>query len=703
MKNNNILSSQFTEAQRKHHKGDINNALRIYEVILKQFPDFKSAHVYRLLALAQIGKGWSHQHEAIDLLNEHQNFGLPDLISLSIYFKTVGLYPQQLETLKRAHEKFPTSPAVRANLGNYYLQIGQLSEAKKHYISVIDSLKSDVAIPLNLCRIAISESEFDEAENYLNLANNVSPGFSEINYLRAVINTHDCDYAASASNLITSLKKNIAHRDSWNLLKTLPPFSIGEIDFNDFCQRILKNSTQDIAILFAAYYICRYSMYWDYIEPIEKRLTLLLDRFPNFDADVNTVFTSLLTNLPQKAIQHVARLSWKRVGSRMQKLENFNFNKFAPGKKIRIGYLSSDLRDHVVSRIVTCVIERHDHNNFEVFAYSNFGDDGSNLRERLNKGISQWVNTADLSNEALALKINSDGIDILVDLNGITRGTRVSVFEYRPAPIQITWLGMPGTLGAGDKCDYIIVDNQIIDSVNLDGFDEKFICLPGTYVPIDKINLENLILDKTEFDLPNDKFVYSAFTTHHKYHPEIIKCWSQILSSTEDSVIAFQDHGDNVNKKISDLFVMGGIDLSRLYFLKPLEHTFHIKRLGTIDCALETWPYGSGGTCVDSIRAGTPMVALRGSQFHSRVGSSICNASGLNQFIAHDFYSYTNIAIGICQDFKRNVSNKLEIHNLIKASNIDNVDLFVKNIETAFQYVYKKFVSNDAPANFTVN
>lgn len=685
MSNTQIDIQQFTEAQRRHHKGELASALRVYDVILKRNPSNMPAKAFRFLALAQLGKGLDHIDHANVLLGEIDQFQLPELIALSIFYKTIGQYNVQLNILEIAQSKYPESIVVKANLGNYYLQIGELQKAKSLFLYILDKTRDDPAASLNLARIEILSGNFTQAEEYLDRAESISPGFQDIYYLRAVVANHDCDYQAASDYLEKVIGFNIAHRDAWKIWRSLPASAIHENVFDEFCNKIEALKVTDPAILLSAYAICRQSLFWNNIYSLEGMLEKALEGNPDFAADATMVFTSLQTNLSPDKVRHVARQSWKLSAQRNEPDYDVKFaSKNCDNQKLRIGYLSSDLRDHVVSRIITCVLESHNKTSFEIYAYSNFGSDGSLLRGRLNDCIDQWVNIATLDDVQLANKIRADKIDVLIDLNGITRGTRVNVFRYRAAPVQITWLGMPGTLGAGRDCDYIIVDDIIVDEINVnDGFDEKLVKLNPSYVPVDKEVILPNSLTRADFGIPPDKFVFSTFCTAQKYHPTIIDCWIDILEKSPNSVILFLDHGFEINKRIEALFEARQIKSDRLIFLDSLEHAMHLERLSFVDCALETWPYGAGGTCVDVIRAGVPIVTLKGNQFHTRVGSSISNAAGLSELIAENIAEYVRKAVSVYH-----LNDKAYFKQKIKLSGVYDTLSFVKKIEEIYRKVY---------------
>ena len=696
-----LINQQFIEAQRRHALGDVMGALRVYETILKKSPETTIARVYRLASLAQLGRGFDYQTEATELFNRFgEKLSTPELVTLSIYFKTIQNYEQQHAVLLLAKEKNPTSVAVAANLGNYFLQRSDLISAKKIYLDVLTQAKDEVAIPLNLARIAIHEENFDAADEYLFKAENISPNFPDIAFLRAVIANHDCDYERCEELLQVVLSKNPVHRDAWRLLRALPAEVITEESFNRAVREIIKLKITDPELLLAARHISNDTLTWAYLESLDTLLESALRDSPIFNADATSVFTSLHTNLSPPTIRHIARMAWKQNTGRGKRDEPFKHEaQKLKTSKIRLAYLSSDFRDHVVARIVTCALLHHNKNKFELYAYSNLASDGSTLRSKLSNYFDHWTNIGQLTDLELAQRIKADSIDILVDLNGITRGTRVLCFQYRPAPLQMTWVGMPGTLGAGDACDYLIADHSIVDEKNRDGFDENIIYLPCSSIPVD-IPIENdQSMDRREFNLPQDKFLFSVFCNERKYHPAMIKAWAQILHKAPESVILFIDCGIRVNEKVIAAFSSEGISEDRTLFLPALENSKHLLRLAVCNCALDTWPYGAGGTCVDAVRAGIPMVNLKGPQFHTRNASSILNGVKLGHFVTESVQDYVQRAL---QVYSTSFNSKHDAPSAEVSSiqpKLQDVSKLVIHLESAYEMAFGLITDGKTPVD----
>lgn len=698
-----LVFRQFLDAQQQHQVGEVESALRIYDSVLKKHPGFRPAQVFRLMALAQLGRGYSEVQEAESLLRASiDELDVSELVSLGIFFKHTARYDAQLTALLKAKELSPDSASVLANLGNYFMHHGDFDRAKEAFQEARVKARDVVALPLNLARIEISQKNFANAEAYLNEADKITPGFVDTLFLRAVIAFRDSDYEETARLGFEVLKKNLAHRDMWRILRNLPAAAINEREHTEATSLLLEKGVSDPEILFCARHIATNGVMWKHLTSLDEAIEHSLTKRPDFAADASTVFSSLHTTLTPPTLRHIAQRAWAQLRTQNQKIPPFIHNPRSPGRRIKLAYLSSDLREHVVARIVTGSLLKHDKSRFELYAYSAGAGEDSDNRSRLSSYFEHWTNVEKLTDVELAQHIHANEIDVLVDLNGITRGTRVSCFIYRPAPIQMTWVGMPGTLGAGDACDYLIADHSIVDATNRDGFDENIIYLPGSSIPVDTpIKIEPSI-SRADLGLPEDKFLFSVFCNERKYHPAMIKAWAQILHGAPDSIMLFIDNGPSIDEKVIAAFASEGIAKERALFLPSLENKKHLQRLAHCDCALDTWPYGAGGTCVDAIRAGIPMVNLKGPQFHTRNASSVLAGVGLPHLVTGSTQEYIQRALEIYSSSLSRNRDFAGEEMLLTRPTVHDVGILVAHLERAYELAFELFQSGRSPADINL-
>jgi predicted O-linked N-acetylglucosamine transferase (SPINDLY family) len=314
-----------------------------------------------------------------------------------------------------------------------------------------------------------------------------------------------------------------------------------------------------------------------------------------------------------------------------------------PGR-IRIGYLSSDFHNHATSWLLAEVIELHDRSRFEIFLYSYGIDDGSPMRRRMMAAGEHFVDMREMSARAMAERIRADGIDILVDLKGYTFGMRAEVLGYRAAPIQVNFLGYPGSLGT-PLVDYIITDPIVTPPEAAADYDEKFAYLPDCYQPNDRKRPIGAPLTRAACGLPERGFVFCCFNYTYKITPAVFDLWCRLLGEVEGSVLWLLDANLQAKANLRAEAAARGIDPQRLIFAPKLPVAQHLARLANADLVLDTLPVNAHTTASDALWAGVPVVTCPGKTFASRVAASLCTAAGITETIADSLDGYHAIAL----------------------------------------------------------
>ncbi len=319
------------------------------------------------------------------------------------------------------------------------------------------------------------------------------------------------------------------------------------------------------------------------------------------------------------------------------------------GRRLRVGYLSSDFHDHAVAHLLVEVLERHDREQFEIYAYSYGPDDGSTVRARLRAGIEHFCDVAWEPDDAVVTRIRADDLDLLVDLRGYTAGDRLQIMARRPAPVQVTWLGYPGTTGA-DFIDYIIADDYIIPRDAERFYSERVLRMPVCYQPNDRKRQIAQPLTRTQYGLPEDAFVFCCFTQGVKILPEVFACWMRLLSRIPGSVLWLLDDNLWANANLAKAAAQAGINAERLIPAPRLPNDQHLARFGAADLALDTFPYTSHTTASDALWMGCPLVALCGETFAARVSASIVSACGFPELVTTTLEAYEALAYRVATD-----------------------------------------------------
>lgn len=319
--------------------------------------------------------------------------------------------------------------------------------------------------------------------------------------------------------------------------------------------------------------------------------------------------------------------------------------------KIRLGYLSNDFQEHATALLLVESLEARDARRFELHAYSYGVDDGKGMRARLRRAFDSFVDIRQLTDEEAAQSINDDGIDILIDLKGFTEGTRTSILALRPAPIQVNYLGYPGTLGS-ELCDYIITDSFCTPESSAGAYSECLAVLPHSYQPHGRLDAVAAAPSRTDVGLPAQGFVFCCFNQAYKITPHIFDVWCRLLRCVPGSVLwllAVREAEGNLRSEAWKR----GVDGSRLIFAKDLPHAQHLARLQLADLVLDTAPYGAHTTASDALWAGVPIITRPGPTFPSRVAGSLLRAIGLSELIVEDEDDYFERAVELATDSDR--------------------------------------------------
>jgi len=374
-------------------------------------------------------------------------------------------------------------------------------------------------------------------------------------------------------------------------------------------------------------------------------------------------------------------------------------------EKIRIGYYSSCFHNHATSYLIAELLEEHDKKKFEVYGFS-FGPHlNDRYRQRVSKAFDYFNIVNSLTDKEVALLSRKIGIDIAIDLDGYANNSRTNIFSYRSAPIQINFLGYPGSMGVS-YMDYIIADKTIIPKELKNFYSEKIIYLPNSYQPNDsKRKISAKKFTKKELNLPDNCFIFCCFNNTYKILPEVFDIWMEILKNVENSVIWLLE--DNINSSASINLKREararGVSDQRLIFSHKVPLDEHLARLKLADLFLDTFPYNAHTTCSDALWAGLPVLTYSGKSFVSRVGASLLNSLGLEKLIVDSLYKYKTIAIQLAKNKDQLLLIKKKLSNNKIVSPLFNTSLFVKNLEKSYQIIYSRYLNNLTLENIEIN
>jgi len=371
-------------------------------------------------------------------------------------------------------------------------------------------------------------------------------------------------------------------------------------------------------------------------------------------------------------------------------------------QKIRVGYFSADFHNHATGHLLAELFELHDKSQFELIGFSFGANTGDAMRQRLEKSFDQFIEVSNKSDIEIAQLSRNLKIDIAVDLKGFTQDARTGIFSYRAAPIQVNYLGYPGTIGA-DYIDYIVADKTLISPELQSCYSEKVVYLPNSYQVNDR---KRLIADRQftrlELGLPDHGFVFCCFNNNFKILPATFDGWMRILKAVEGSVLwLFQDNAwalENLKKEAEKQ----GIPADRLVFAERMPLSDHLARHRQADLFLDTFPYNAHTTTSDALWAGLPVLTLIGQSFASRVAASLLNAIGLPELITKTQEEYEELAIELALSPRKLADIKLRLANNRLTTPLFDTPLFTKHLETSFIKMIERYQAGLGPEHVSI-
>jgi predicted O-linked N-acetylglucosamine transferase (SPINDLY family) len=354
--------------------------------------------------------------------------------------------------------------------------------------------------------------------------------------------------------------------------------------------------------------------------------------------------------------------------------------------KIRLGYFSANFHNHPVAFLMAGLFESHDRNKFETIAFS-FGPDANSaadtMRPRLKAAFDQFIDVRGMGDLDVAQLARKMGIDIAVDLMGFTEDGRHGIFAARAAPVQVNYLGYPGTMGS-EYMDYLIADKQLIPESARHGYTEKIAYLPCFQANDRKRKISDRLFTREELGLPQSGFVFCCFNNNYKITPNTFDGWMRILERVDGSVLWLNADSGAADDNLRREAAARGVDAARLIFAKRLSVPDYLARYRIADLFLDTLPYNAGTTASDALWAGLPVLTCTGEAFASRMAASLLSAVDLPELITSTQAVFEAVAVELASHPARldDIKRKLQHNRLITP--LFDTQLFTKHIEATF-------------------
>ena len=583
----------------------------------------------------------------------------PDLASLYLdlgyALQAQGRLDEAAETYRRAIELQPKFAEAHSNLANVLKELGRSNEAVAAYQAALHLAPDSAAIHHNLGGALRSQGRLKEALSSYQRAVNLRP-----------------DHAVAQHALGEALI------EQGELAEAVAPLgrAARQLDY------------AKATLFFARRRICDWT---DYREA---------------EAEVLGSATSQAFNLLALASSPAEQLACaRRAAGKLAVPKSAIFPRARPASRgrIRIGYVSANFRQHADAILFAGLMEQHDRRGFEVIGYAATPDDGSQMRARLSAAFDRVVDIATIGDREAARHVRDDGIDILVDLNGFTQRARTAVFAYRPAPIQISYLGFPGTMGA-DFIDYIMVDRFVVPPVQQEFFSERLVYLPDCYqCNDDKRAISEKTLTRAEHGLPDEGFVFCCFNNHYKITPEFFEIWMHLVGAVPGSVLWLLDDNPWARANLQREAAARGIAPHRIVFGPKLPHSDHLARYRHADLFLDTLPYNAHATASDALWAGLPLVTCAGQTFAGRVAGSLLHAIGLPELVTASVEEYESLArrLAYNRDLLAGLRARLARNKLTHP--LFDTARSARSIEAAYRQMWEIYRVGQPPTSFSVS
>jgi predicted O-linked N-acetylglucosamine transferase (SPINDLY family) len=582
-----------------------------------------------------------------------------------------------------------------SNKGVTLHELKRFDEAIAHYDKAL-SLKSDYAEAWSNKGATLHElKRFDEAIAHYDKAISLKPDYHETwsNKGVALYELNQFDEAITHYDKALSLKPD--YHEAWankgSTLNLLKKHSESAKCF----QKALELNSKDSYLLGKAHHQMMLGCDWSNYEKNINEIFNLANEGRKGAEPFGFQGISSSEELLKKCAEIYSNDVFPPLGN-LSKVSQYNHH------KIRVGYLCGEFRNQATSILMTRVWELHNKSKFEIFAFDNGWDDDSDYRHRIAGAFSNIFDISRLSDLDAAKLIQHNEIDILVNLNGFFGYARQGIFSYKPAPIQVNYLGFPGTMGV-KYMDYIIADKVVIPEESKIHYVEKLAYLPNSYQANDDMRtISDRKFSKAELGLPEDAFVFACFNNNYKITPTVFDSWLRILSLVQGSVLwLLADNPTAKDNLIKEAFSRG-IDSSRLVFAERLPISEHLARHDLADLFLDTLPYNAHTTCSDALWVGLPVLTLMGHTFPGRVSASLLSAMGLSELVTHTQEEYEALAVELAMNRQKLADIKVKLAKNRLSTPLFNTPLFTKNIEAAYMKMMERYQADLEPDHIFV-
>lgn len=610
-------------------------------------------------------------------------------------------YDQAIKSYKKALSIRPTYSMAETNMAVAYSRSGHFNKALKHLQNVLQTNPHYNMTYIYLGNILLFQGSFKDAEMCFKMAVEKDRNYSESYNNLGIVQVRLLELEKAVESFRKAVKLNESSETYANLGTVYGKLNKIGPSTNALKKAVEINPNDSLALA-TLYMQLRSACDWDEVKKIEPKLdNITANEIKNNVKTGLDPFLCVIKDANPKKNHQTAKLWSDNLSNSITLLKQFKYKK-RKGKKIRVGYVSAHFHDHPTAYLIHTMLGYHDRKKFEIYTYS-FGPQTKGFhRSRIMTNSDKFRDTTNANFSDIATVINKDGVDILVDLDGYTDNNRLEIFALRPSPVQVSYLGFPGTTGS-NFIDYIITDKIVTPKSHQKYFSEKLIHLPPSY----QVNDENLIIDankynRKRFRLLKKAFVFACFNGTYKIEPKVFDVWMEILKKTPNSVLWLLKSNNIAQINLKYEAKKRGVHPDRVIFSSRLKRDKHLSRLTLADLALDTFICNGHTTTSDALWANVPVITLMGKHFASRVSSSILTAAGLKDFVTKTPVEYKKLAISLAKNPKKLKKIKTELQSNRDDYPLFNTKSFTKNIEGAYAEIWDLYKKKSKPNSITI-
>jgi protein O-GlcNAc transferase len=674
--------------------GHLAKAQEIYEEVLTAQPD--NADALHLLGI--VVSQASDAQRGADLIIQAIKIqpGNADFHSnLGLVLAALGQFDAAITNYEIAIEAKPDFVEAHNNRGLALSELGKMDEAVASYETAISLNPNFANAYSNFGIVLAARGKSEAAIASYDKAIALNPSLFEAHSNRGIALAALGQLDGAVASYDKALETNPAYADAYynrgNALKQLKRFDAAVASYKKALEINPGYPFLDGMLLHTMMEICDWEGFDARLEALKARVERNEKATPSLDlhglCDLPSLHR-LATEIWMKS-KHPPNLSLGAIPKRLK------------GDKIRVGYYSADFRVHAVSQLVVELFESHDRNNFELIAFSLRPDAIDEMSERVAAAFDRFIEVKKQSDQDVAQLSRDLGIDIAVDLGGLTSGHRPGIFAYRAAPIQVNYLGFGGTMAA-EYYDYLVADRTIIPPASQKLYSEKIVYLPSHQASAMHRNMAERIPTREELGLPSAGFIYCCFNNNIKITPSTFEGWMRILKKVESSALFLNARNNLAISNLKRETSRHGVSPERVIFKKLLSAPNYLAMHQTVGLFLDTFPYNAGTTASDALWAGLPVLTLKGESFASRLASSVLNVIRLPELITLSQEEYESRAIELATNPSKLAEIKGKLQKNRNTSVLFDSRTLTRHIEAAYTVMYERYHADLLPDHIEV-